>query len=128
MLGVVSLAVAAPAADGVGLAYPICGVIPVDGDVEIHTNPAPVAVVRRLEIPIRISGNEGFLGPIRSGREERNAVVVVVIPERHEHASVDEPGGFTMARAFFDVRQRETELREAWPEALSRLLTSLPIR
>ena len=48
----------------------------------------------------------------RSGREERNAVVVVVIPERHEHASVDEPGGFTVARAFLDRRQRETELAE----------------
>lgn len=85
---------------------------PVDRHIEVHADPAAMAVVGRSEVVLRISGHEGLLSAIWSGRPERDSVVMMMIRERHKHTPTHEPGWLAMTQPFLDVRQRETQLTQ----------------
>ena len=94
---------------------------PIDLDVEVHAEPAPVADIRRPEEPLGSGRNQGLLGTGRRSKPCCSPVVVMSIGRGHELPLPDEPARLAVAQPFGRVGEREAER----PQALIRVAAQI---
>src|SRR5229473_5114950 len=86
---------------------------PIHLDVEVDTEPATNADVRRTEEPPRIGLNQHLLGAFRRRQPHTQTIIVVMVGSRHELLAADEPRRLAVAELFGDSGQRQADLPQA---------------
>ena len=86
--------------------------VPVDLDVQVHAEPAPVTDVRRPEEAVRRRPDQCLLGARRRGEPGGTPVVVMAIGGRDELALPDEPARLAVAQPLGSFRQAEADRAE----------------